>query len=168
MQDWAVVYEEHVQYVYRFLMYYLGNREDAEDITQETFIKAFNAWGGFDHRSSVRTWLIAIARNLAVDRIRRSQRSRLLQRLFRQEVDPLPDEMFNQEETKREMYAAIQTLKPNYRAVVILRGVQEYSIAEVADILGWSESKVKVTFHRAIKSLSQKWVKREGGLYELV
>lgn len=171
MDDWASVYEEHVEYVFRFLMYYLGNRQEAEDIAQETFIKAFGRWEQFDKRSGVRTWLVAIARNLAVDRVRKNQRGKLLQVLFRREATesaPLPEEFLSHDETRRELYVAIQGLKPDYRAVVILKGIQEYSNLEVAAILGWSESKVKVTFHRAVKSLGATLVKDEEEAYGLV
>ncbi|MGZ6507370.1 MAG: RNA polymerase sigma factor [Tumebacillaceae bacterium] len=169
MNDWADVYEEHVGHVYKFLMYFLGNREDAEDLTQETFIKAFHGWNKFDRRSSVRTWLVAISRNLALDRLRKKQRTQLLQRLLsHQPVTPveLPQEVLSLDESKRELYDAIQTLRPDYRAAVILKGIQEHSNTETALILGWSESKVRVTFHRAVKSLGLTMAKEELGYEE--
>lgn len=166
-EEWAEIYQSQVGHVFRFLMYFLGNREDAEDLTQETFIKAFNGWERFDGRSGVRTWLTAIARNLALDRLRKKQRTQLLQRLLRHttqvEAVELPPEVLTQDESKRELYAAIQTLKPDYRAVVILKGIQEVENAEAALILGWSESKVRVTFHRAIKALGLQMGKEEVG-----
>lgn len=79
----------------------------------------------------------------------------------------MPEEMLSQSETKRELYLEIQNLKPDYRAVVILKGIQELSNQEVADVLGWSESKVRVTFHRAVKSLGGKLM-REAEAYGMV
>jgi RNA polymerase sigma-70 factor, ECF subfamily len=172
VEEWSQVYEENVQYVFRFLMYYLGNREDAEDVTQETFVRAFNHWEGFAKRSSARTWLISIARNLAYDWLRKNRRTKLLLRVFRREESVAelngPEERLSQGESKRELYRAIQSLKPDYRTVAILRGIQDYSNTEVADILGWSESKVKVTFHRAVKSLGKKLIVEEEESYGLV
>lgn len=168
--EWTDVYEEHADIVFRFLMYFLGNREDAEDVTQETFLKAFHKQDSYKQQASIRTWLITIARHQAIDRVRRKQRGKLLQNLFRREQPEqiaLPEEMLFQSETKRELYLEIQNLKPDYRAVVILKGIQELTNQEVADILGWSEGKVRVTFHRAIKSLGGKLVK-EAEAYGMV
>lgn len=168
--EWTDVYEEHAEYVFRFLMYFLGNREDAEDVTQETFLKAFHKQDSYKQQASIRTWLITIARHQAVDRVRRQQRGKLLQNMFRRdrpEPMPMPEEMLSQSETKRELYLEIQNLKPDYRAVVILKGIQELSNQEVADVLGWSESKVRVTFHRAVKSLGGKLM-REAEAYGMV
>lgn len=61
--EWTDVYEEHAEYVFRFLMYFLGNREDAEDVTQETFLKAFHKQDSYKQQASIRTWLITIARH---------------------------------------------------------------------------------------------------------
>ncbi|HEU4965025.1 MAG TPA: RNA polymerase sigma factor [Bacilli bacterium] len=171
MEEWSVLYEEHVDYVYRFLVYFLGNQQEAEDIAQETFIKAFAKWEQFDRRSGVRTWLIAIARHLAVDRVRRQQRGRLLQRLLRsEEPSPVqvPQEVLHASEQRRELYVAIRTLKPDQRAVVILKGIQDYGNKEVADVLGWTESKVRVTYHRAVKALGSKLMREEEQTYGMV
>lgn len=61
-----------------------------------------------------------------------------------------------QNETKRLVHVAISKLKPNFRAVVILRGINELSIKETAEILQCSESKIKVDYHRALKELKKK------------
>jgi len=106
-----------------------------------------------------------------VDRLRKNQRGQLLQKLFRREAvesAPLPEEFLSQDETRRELYVAIQNLKPDFRAVVILKGIQEYSNAEIAAILGWSDSKVKVTFHRAVKTLGITLVKGDAESYGMV
>lgn len=171
MEEWSALYEEHVEYVYRFLLYFTGNREEAEDLAQETFVKAFGRWRQFDHRSGVRTWLISIARHLAVDRMRRQQRGRLLLRFFRAEeasAAELPEDVLSQDEQRRELYVAIQSLKPDQKAVVILKGIQDCGNKEVAEILGWSESKVKVTFHRAVKALGKKMTREGEQVYGMV
>ena len=67
-----------------------------------------------------------------------------------------PNELFEQNEIKRLVHTAISRLKPNYRAVVILRGISEFSIRETSEILQCSESKVKVDYHRALKELKKK------------
>src|SRR5215211_7023166 len=67
----AQLYDEHVWNVYGFLGYRLGSREEAEDLTQQTFERALRAWGRFDEsRASARTWLLTIAHNLLIDHYR--------------------------------------------------------------------------------------------------
>ena len=60
-------------------------------------------------------------------------------------------------ENNRLLYQAIQSLKANYRDVIILRGIKELSVSETASILNWNENKVRTTYHRALKSL-QKYI----------
>ena len=69
--DSSEAFEQHAWEVHGFPAYRLGSRGEAEDLTQETFERAFRAWGRFDPaRASVRTWLLAIARNLLIDHYR--------------------------------------------------------------------------------------------------
>jgi RNA polymerase sigma-70 factor, ECF subfamily len=169
MPIWEELYEQNVEYVYKFLLGLLGRREDAQDLTQETFIKANQRWSQFDQRASVRTWLVSIARNLAIDRLRRNRRGERIRQLFggrREETPPVPPEILLQSESRQELFQAIQTLKPDYRVVVVLKGLQEYSNGEIALILGWSESKVKVTYHRAIKMLRRNMQEQGGVSYD--
>lgn len=67
-----------------------------------------------------------------------------------------PNELVEQNELKRSVHTAITKLKPNFRAVVILRGINELSIKETSEILQCSETKVKVDYHRALKELKKK------------
>ncbi|MBL0387429.1 RNA polymerase sigma factor [Tumebacillus sp. ITR2] len=170
-EEWEDVYANHVEAVFRYLMCFLGHREDALDLSQETFVKAFGRWKSFTGSSSLRTWLIAIAHNLAVDRVRKAERQRLLQKLLRQQPTQgveMPEEIAQMNEARQELYLHIRHLKADHRAVVALRGLQEFSVQEAADILGWTESKVKVTYHRAIKSLSGHYKEGEQNVYEVV
>jgi RNA polymerase sigma-70 factor (ECF subfamily) len=103
--------------------------------------------------------------------VRKAQRQRLLQKLLRHvptEQAEMPDEIARMNETRQELYRGIRMLKPDQRAVVALRGLQEMSVQETAGVLGWSESKVKVTYHRAIKSLGGHVQEGERNAYELV
>ena len=82
--EFAQVYDEHVWDVYGFFGYRVGSREEAEDLTQQTFERALRAWRRFDpRRARAKTWLLAIAHNLLVDHYRRGQRVR---------EEPLADE----------------------------------------------------------------------------
>ncbi|MEK3990370.1 sigma factor-like helix-turn-helix DNA-binding protein [Robertmurraya sp. FSL R5-0851] len=71
--------------------------------------------------------------------------------------------MLQENENNRLLYQAIQSLKANYRDVIILRGIKELSVSETASILHWNENKVRITYHRALKALQKA---KEDFLYE--
>lgn len=143
--------------IYKFLVYYLST-PDVEDIVQEVFIKAIDRIDSFRGDSSPKTWLISIARNTAIDNARKkkSRDWRKLIDVYGHQTDTSPEEQQMTLESKLELHHAITKLKQNYRDVVVLRSIEELSVAETARILKWSETKVRVTFHRALKNLKDK------------
>lgn len=149
--DWFDAYADDV---YRFLIYYMST-PDVEDLVQEVFIKAIDRYSSFKGDSSPKTWLISIARNLAIDEARKKKRKdwRKLIKTYELQIDTSPEDKQVTKERKLELHQAIEKLKEDYRAVVILRGIEELSVAETAHTLKWTESKVRVTFHRALKVL---------------
>ncbi|CAG9621316.1 RNA polymerase sigma factor [Sutcliffiella rhizosphaerae] len=74
-----------------------------------------------------------------------------------------PEELLRLSETKAELYATMKTLKQTYYDVLIYRGIKELSVTETSQVLNWSESKVNLTYHRALKALEKKM---GGSLYE--
>lgn len=159
--DWFDAYADDI---YRFLVYYMST-PDVEDLVQEVFIKAINCYDSFNGKSSPKTWLISIARNLAIDEARRKKRQdwRRLIKTYEYKTENSPEETQVANETKQHLHQAISKLKRNYRDVIILRGIEELSVAETAAILKWPDKKVSLTFHRALKALRKKL---EEGDYE--
>ncbi len=82
---------------------------------------------------------------------------------FEQKEEPTPELMLKWSENNRDLYKVINSLKSNYRDVIILRALKELSVPETADILNWNENKVRITHHRALKALKDK---REDIKYE--
>jgi len=152
--DWFDAYADDI---YRFLVHYMSTT-DVEDIVQEVFIKAIDRYDLFNGESSPKTWLISIARNLAIDEARRKKRQdwRKLIKTFEYKTQNSPEEKQINNETKQQLHQAIAKLKQNYRDVIILRGIEELSVAETAAILKWPDKKVSLTFHRALKVLKKK------------
>lgn len=154
--EWFHLYSNDVL---NFLIYYTG-RGDVEDLVQEVFIKAIRKIRTFNNQSSPKTWLFSIARNLAIDELRKQRRERDKQeKLVNSQVQKLtksPEDIYGLTETNREIYRGILTLRQNYRDVLILRGIKELSVGETAEVLHWSENKVRVTYNRAIKALGNK------------
>lgn len=152
------LYEAYYNDVYQYVFYSVNNQAQAEELTQEVFVRAMLAYARFRGESSERTWIFAIARRAIIDWYRKKNREILFdftkwKRTPSQEL--LPDELVEAHEDIRALYEGIKKLKPSYRDVVILRSIQELSIKETADVTGWSVTKVKVTHHRALKKLKE-------------
>jgi RNA polymerase sigma-70 factor, ECF subfamily len=153
------IYNRHYLEVYRFLICFSGNQNDAEDLTQEVFIRLLNNLSNINSIKNVKTWIFSIAKHVAIDHYRKRRFSSLFTDGFFKHIvstEKEPNELFEQNEMKRLVHGSISKLKPNYRAVIILRGINEFSIKETSEILQCSESKVKVDYHRALKELKRK------------
>ena len=158
ISEWFSLYNKDI---YHFLVYYIGS-SDVEDLVQEVFIRAIKGFDTFQKKSSPKTWLFSIARHVGIDEMRKRKRLRMKQMIwFRDEKTDkeTPEEILQLNENNRFLYQAIHSLKVNYRDVIILRGIKELSVSETASILNWNENKVRITYHRALKTLQ----KRIGG-----
>ena len=154
IEEWFALYEKDIA---NYLAYYTGTA-DVEDYVQETFLKAFRKMDSYRAAANPKTWLIAIARNVAKDAFRKNSRHSS----FLSQVSLYSDGAENGEsienhllvkEEQKNLYHAIQALRRPYREVIYVRGIMELSSKESAEILGWSISKVNVTFSRALKKL---------------
>lgn len=156
----ARLIERHGGLVYRVAMHITGCREDAEDIAQEAFMKAFRHLGGFEERARFSTWLVRIAVNEALMRIRGSRRASLLS--LDAEVEdqtpmkdtiadwrPDPEQSFRRSELRGILGEALATLPETWKVVFLLRDVEGMSIAETAEALGLSITNVKTRLFRA-------------------
>ncbi|MBW5470831.1 sigma-70 family RNA polymerase sigma factor [Brevibacillus formosus] len=154
IEQWFLTYSQDV---YRFLVYYTG-RTDIDDLVQETFIRALKALQGTEVENP-KTWLFAIARNIAIDERRKTKLISWLPDIFMQHLvspDKTPEESLMLSESKRLLYEIINQLKSSYRDVLILRGIKGLSSKETAEVLGWTEAKVNLTLHRAMKAIQNK------------
>lgn len=153
-------FEQYSDDIYHFLLYRFGST-DIEDLVQEVFIKAIKGFHAYEEKASPKTWLFSIARNVAVDEYRKRKRLNLgkmipFEHLHEPKSENTPENILQLQKEHADLFKAIQALKPNYRDVIILRGIKELSVAETAEILKWSENKVRTTLHRARKVLLQK------------
>lgn len=154
------LYEKYHQDVYQFLFYMVNNKEQAEDLVQEVYIKVLRSYDRFEGKSSEKTWLFSIAKHVAIDSFRKHKgwKNKLLETFDwnKQQVRDqaaLPEEVALQNEQVQQMYRCLDKCKVDHRLVLVLRYIQALSIQETAQILGWTESKVKTTQHRALKVL---------------
>lgn len=148
----ARLYQRDVDTIYRYLLFKVGDPAVAEDLTSEAFVRAWQALPRYQHRQQpLRHWLLRIARNLAVDHFRRQAMDRAAVDELSQAV-PLvagPPPLSESEELE----AALRTLPPSQREVIVLRFLEDLPTSDVARIVGKSEGAVRVIQHRALRAL---------------
>ncbi len=162
IEQWFMAYGSDVHH---FLAYYTG-RSRAEDLVQDVFVRALKGSRKFQGRSNPKTWLISIARRVAIDDYRKRRRSRLLPlRLLGERKAPqsTPEELAIHRQDVADMYRTVMKLKRTYRDVLFLRVMQQLSAAETAEVLGWTTAQVDVTLHRAIRKARSIYGELEGG-----
>ncbi len=164
-EDFEGVYLEYSDKIYGFIFLLVRHRETAEDLTQETFYKAFKKQKLFKNQSSFLTWLLKIARNATYDHLRRR---RIIRFISLGNEDGFAHSSLSTEstvETQEELtqlYSALARLKKDYRDVIILRRINGCSIKETAYILGWTEAKVKAKLSRGADALRKEFYGKGG------
>jgi RNA polymerase sigma-70 factor (ECF subfamily) len=150
--SFSAVAESELDSVHRYLLFLTGNRSVAEDLTGETFEKAFRMWRRFDpRRGTPRAWLCRIARNAALDHFRTEERRRRREDRYARE---LPES----EETAigpGALEAALAKLSPSEREVVALRVLLELDGPTAARVLGISATACSTRLSRALKRLEE-------------
>jgi len=153
--DFAAFVRQHREAVYRVAKRMTHHHEDADDLVQETFLRAYASRSQFRSEASTSTWLYRIVTNLALNHLRRRARFRRVAALFRVEsktVQPPVD----QDETKRAVQEALETLPLQQRAVVVLFDMEGLSAAQVSEILGVPEGTVRSRLHHARRHLRKR------------
>ncbi|TET23013.1 MAG: sigma-70 family RNA polymerase sigma factor [Candidatus Stahlbacteria bacterium] len=139
-------------YIYRWLR----NRADAEDLTQDVFLKMFKALGTYSRKSSFRAWLYRIARNRVIDHLRRKKPAAI-------DIDGMviagedsPVEAYDRSTTAETLDEAIGELQPIYSEVLLLRHKNELTYEEIVDATGLALGTVKARLHRGRALLRKK------------
>lgn len=157
------LFGRHLRSIHGFLFRFTGSAQDAEDLTQETFIKAWRHLASVDPARGFRTWLFSIARRTAIDLLRKKKTvpfaafeddaggNALLDRL-EDEAD-LPDELVERKEAADMLRKALAELPPAFREVIVLRHESELSFREMADALEEPLNTVKSRYRRAFFAL---------------
>ncbi len=158
------------QRVYRIARAVLRNDAEAEDVTQETWVRAFEHLGQFAERAAFRTWLGRIALHESWARARRGRRHESLEpdrgvegREMKKESPAAdPEKAAFDHEVRSLVEAAVEGLPEIYRTVFMLRHVEELSTAETAELLELTEETVKTRLHRARSALQRELLARAG------
>lgn len=149
--------ERYGQQVFALIVRIVENQEDAEELTQDTFLKAFEHLSSFKEESSFSTWLYRIAYNTAISAVRKRKREVLFmdEQALTAATDERVDSTLNDEseEQVKRLQAAIRKLDADERALIALFYEEEKTVSETAAILGLTESNAKVKLHRIRKKL---------------
>ena len=165
-----VLIQQYLKPIYSFIYRYVGNAQSAEDITQETFIKVWRNLKKFDRNRSFKTWIFSIAKNTALDFLKKKKA--ILFSEFNKEdgrnviVDslsdpsPLPQEILEKACMAQILTSAMKKLSPSYRMVLFLHYNDHFTFREIAEIFGESLNTIKSRHRRAILIL-RKMLKAE-------
>jgi len=153
------LYWRHAERVWRYARYFSGSEETAAEIVQETFVRVAQHLGEFEGRSQFTTWLFAITRSVAVENATKRRRAtpQAGEEWMEQvpAATPEPAEELAAAETRAAVRAAIGRLPENEREAVLLCEIGDLSIRTAGEILGWGESRVKITLFRARRKLKE-------------
>jgi len=165
-EAFSQLFETYSDKIYRLAVGLLDNEVEAESIVQDTFLRFFEGLNHFEGRSKIGTWLYRVAYNASIDLLR--QRKPLLSMDFVADDERLPlpvnltdwsqwpERLLSDAEVTAELGKAIVSLPEKYRAVFILREIEDLSTRETAQVTGLSTSAVKVRLHRARLELRER------------
>ncbi len=160
-----VLVERYQRHVYNLVYRMIGNAEDAGDLVQDTFLRAYGALGSFRQDASFLTWLYKIASNLCIDRMRarRSRGALSLDVEMEEGREPAadertssPEDMVVRDAVGDIVHREVMSLPARYRVVVIMRHLQGMSIEEIAGQLGLPSGTVKTHLFRAREMLRER------------
>jgi len=152
--NFAAAYDEYVWTVYGFIAYRVGSRDDAEDLTQQTFERALRAWGRFDpDKASMATWLLTIARNLVIDHYRARREHAELDDLG--DAEPRTHASYDLGLSPA-LAGALASLSPRDREVVALRYGGDLTGPEIAEVTQLSLANVQQILSRSLRRLRER------------
>jgi RNA polymerase sigma-70 factor (ECF subfamily) len=159
---WAQIVRQHWRKVFNIAYKFTGKHDEAEDLTQDVFLKIFKSLNTFDRRANFQTWLVSVSRNLCIDHYRSVRKER---ETIDRDVDPgqltpasstaSPFAALEQRDRVELLKKALDQLPPTLRSAVLLRDIQELSYQEIADRLHLPEGTVKSRINRGRTELSR-------------
>jgi len=164
-ESFGPLVQKYQQRVFSLVYHLVRRRDEAEDLAQEIFIKAFRAIRTYNFQSSFVTWLSRIATNHCYDYLRHERASRVSfywqmgedsQREFENNAESQPEEALDHEEQtvlKDLVDKLLQRAPENDRKILVLKELEDYSVEEIAEILSLKPTTVKVRLHRARKRM---------------
>lgn len=166
----AELLERYLKPIYGFLYQMVRDQAVVEDLAQETFIKAWKNMHRFDQSKSFKTWIFTIAKNTALDYLKKKKTTPFS--FFEDEKGnshlenvsedaALPDEILEREDVAREMEDKLELIPQKYRTILVLRYKEDFSLHEIAEILGAPYNTVKAYHSRGLNQLKRAFVSKD-------
>jgi RNA polymerase sigma-70 factor (ECF subfamily) len=168
---WEEIVQRYHRRIYNICYRFTGTGNDADDLTQEVFIKMYRTLNTYDvERGAFMTWVTTVTRNLLVDHFRKTRQDRVTDSLDTTSSDhedtlplgdripdrgPTPDTKVQSREAKEAVHEALQKLSPELREAVILRDLQDFDYREIATVLKVPEGTVKSRINRGRAELAR-------------
>ena len=159
---WETIVRQNWRKVFNVAYKFVGKHEEAEDLTQDIFVKIFKALGTFDRRANFQTWIVSISRNLCIDHYRsvRKERQTIAREVDTGDLQPAsadrtPYAAAEHQDLREMLRQALQRLPLTLRTAVVLRDLQELSYQEIADRLQLPEGTVKSRINRGRLELAR-------------
>jgi len=159
--NWDLIFRKHSPGILNYLINLTGNRQEAEDLLQETFIKAMRCEDSLRESDKIHSWLLTISRNLFLDAKKKDDRRKtkpvadLSQIENNMTIDhQTPEEITQRRDFMGFLHKALADLSESYRTAFTLGVIQRLSYREIEEITGWSLSMVKINVFRARKKVA--------------
>jgi RNA polymerase sigma-70 factor, ECF subfamily len=158
---------QHLKSVYNYVYRIINDKNEAEDITQEAFVKAWKNFKKFDQNKNFKTWLFTIARNTTIDYFRKRKnilfseldaRDNDSEKTFSENIvdmEPLPDEIFERKELTQELEKALEKIRPDFREIILLHYTEEITFQEISEVIGKPLNTVKSQHLRALHQIRE-------------
>jgi RNA polymerase sigma-70 factor, ECF subfamily len=150
-------FNQYLKSVYNYVFRIIPDKNEAEDITQEVFVKVWKNLGKVDPDKNFKTWIFAITRNTTIDWLRKRKNIHFSEEEDFEEnipdIEPLPDEIFERKELGKELGGALLKIRPDFREIILLRYTEDFTFEEIAEITGKPLNTVKSHHHRALSAL---------------
>ena len=150
--SFSLLVQQHHEKLYNFIYRYTRNRQDAEDLTQDTFVKAFKNFHRYDSKYAFASWLFTIGRRTVFNHYRRARRMEPMEFDIADESER-PDGAAEKQDNRNSVWEAAKKLKKEYREVLVLKYIEDFSILEIANVLGKTQSNIKILLFRARNQL---------------
>jgi RNA polymerase sigma-70 factor (ECF subfamily) len=152
---WETIVRQNWRKVFNVAYKFVGKHDEAEDLTQDIFLKIFKALNTFDRRANFQTWIVSISRNLCIDHYRsvRKERQTVARDVDMSDLQPAsaergPYAVAEHQDLRAQLRVALETLPSTLRTAVVLRDLRELSYQEIADRLRLPEGTVKSRINR--------------------
>src|SRR4029079_19588830 len=159
---WELIVKQHWRKVFNVAYKFVGKHDEAEDLTQDIFLKIFKSLDTFDRRANFQTWLISVVRNLCIDHYRsvRKERETIDRDVDPGDLSPVSHEVspyaaLEQRDRVSLLREAMAALPETLRTAVLLRDIRELSYQEIADTLQLPEGTVKSRINRGRTELAR-------------